>query len=56
VLTRADANESPTETLTYDNLNRLTSATVSANIAPEKTFSYNAIGNLLTKSDVWVLP
>jgi YD repeat-containing protein len=52
VLTRADANESLTETLTYDNLNRLITATVSANIAPEKTFSYNAIGNLLTKSDV----
>ncbi len=52
VLTRADANESLTETLTYDDLNRITSATVSANIAPEKTFSYNAIGNLLSKSDV----
>ena len=52
VLTRADANESLTETLTYDDLNRITSATVSANVAPEKTFSYNAIGNLLTKSDV----
>ena len=52
VLTRADANESLTETLTYDDLNRITSATVTANIAPEKTFSYNAIGNLLSKSDV----
>ncbi len=52
VLTRADANESLTETLTYDTLNRITSATVSAGVAPVKTFSYNAIGNLLTKSDV----
>jgi RHS repeat-associated protein len=52
VLTRADANESLTETLTYDTLNRITSATVSAGVAPVKTFSYNAIGNLLSKSDV----
>ncbi len=34
VLTRADANESLTETLTYDNLNRLTSATVDARHRP----------------------
>ena len=52
VLTRSDANESLTETLTYDNLNRLTSATVSANIATTKTFTHDAIGNLLSKSDV----
>jgi RHS Repeat len=52
VLTRADANESLTETLTYDNLNRLTQATVSASIAPVKTFTYDPIGNLLSKSDV----
>jgi RHS repeat-associated protein len=52
VLTRSDANESLTETLTYDNLNRLTQATVTANIAPVKTFSYSPIGNLLSKSDV----
>jgi hypothetical protein len=52
VLTRSDANESLTETLTYDNLNRLTQATVSANIAPVKTFTYDPIGNLLSKSDV----
>ena len=32
--------------------NRLASATVSANIAPVKTFTYDAIGNLLSKSDV----
>jgi len=52
VLTRADANENLTETFTYDNLNRMTSATVSQNIAPVKTFAYDAIGNLLSKSDV----
>jgi RHS repeat-associated protein len=52
VLTRADANENLTETFTYDNLNRVTSATVSQNIAPVKTFAYDAIGNLLSKSDV----
>jgi hypothetical protein len=33
-------------------LNRLLSATVSANIAPQKLFSYDPIGNLLSKSDV----
>ena len=52
VLTRADANENLTETFTYDTLNRVTSATVSQNIAPVKTFAYDAIGNLLSKSDV----
>jgi RHS repeat-associated protein len=51
-LTRSDSNESLTETLTYDNLNRLTSATVSQNVAPVKTFSYDPVGDLLTKSDV----
>jgi YD repeat-containing protein len=52
LLTRSDSNESLTETLTYDNLNRLTSATVSQNVAPVKTFAYDPVGNLLTKSDV----
>jgi RHS repeat-associated protein len=52
VLTRADANENLTETFAYDNINRVTSATVSQNIAPVKTFAYDAIGNLLSKSDV----
>jgi RHS repeat-associated protein len=52
VLTRADANESLTETFTYDNLNRVTSAAVSQSIAPLKTFAYDVIGNLLSKSDV----
>jgi RHS repeat-associated protein len=50
VLTRADANESLTETLTYDNLNRLTQAQVNQSTA--KAFTYDPIGNLLTKSDV----
>lgn len=41
------------ETFTYDVLNRLTSATVSLAPAPlVKNFSYSAIGNLLSKSDV----
>jgi RHS repeat-associated protein len=52
LLTRADANTSLSETFTYDNLNRVTSATVSQSVAPVKNFSYDAIGNLLTKSDV----
>jgi RHS repeat-associated protein len=52
VLTRADANESLTETFTYENLNRVTSATVSQSVAPVKNFAYDAIGNLLSKSDV----
>ncbi len=52
VFTRADANENLTETFTYDALNRLISATVSASIAPQKLFSYDPIGNLLSKSDV----
>jgi RHS repeat-associated protein len=52
VLSRADANENFSETFTYDNLNRLLSATVSAGIAPPKTFTYDATGNLASKSDV----
>jgi RHS repeat-associated protein len=52
VLTRADANESLTETFTYDNLNRVTTAAVSQSVAPLKTFAYDVIGNLLSKSDV----
>ena len=45
-------NEIPSETFTYDNLNRVTSATVSQSVAPVKTFAYDAIGNMLSKSDV----
>ncbi|WP_291849246.1 RHS repeat-associated core domain-containing protein [Bradyrhizobium sp.] len=52
-LSRSDANTSLSETFTYDALNRLTSATVSLSPAPlVKTFSYSAIGNMLSKSDV----
>jgi RHS repeat-associated protein len=50
VTSRSDANHGVTESFTYDNLNRLTTATISADIS--KSFSYNAIGNLLSKSDV----
>jgi RHS repeat-associated protein len=58
MLTRADANENLSETFQYDNLNRLTSATVTASslppqmVPPPKTFTYDAIGNLKFKSDV----
>jgi hypothetical protein len=45
-LTRADANENLTETFTYDALNRVTSATVSQNIAPVKSFAYDAIESI----------
>ena len=40
--TPADANESLTETITYDTLNRFASATVSHNIAPVKSFICDA--------------
>jgi RHS repeat-associated protein len=53
LLTRSDANTSPSESFGYDTLNRLTSSTVSLSPTPlVKTFSYNAIGNLTAKSDV----
>ncbi|HYB81050.1 MAG TPA: RHS repeat-associated core domain-containing protein, partial [Mycobacterium sp.] len=53
LLSRADANESLTESFVYDGLDRLTSSTVSLSPTPlTKTFSYSAIGNLLSKSDV----
>jgi RHS repeat-associated protein len=58
VLARADVYL--TETLAYDNLNRLTSATAVSNLnspsgsinIPQKLFTYDPIGNLLSKSDV----
>jgi RHS repeat-associated protein len=40
------------ESFTYDSLNRLTSATLNTSVAPPKSFSYDSIGNMLTKSDV----
>jgi len=52
-LSRSDANTGLSEAFTYDALNRLTSATVSlAPGAAGQTFSYSAIGNMLSKSDV----
>jgi hypothetical protein len=53
LLSRADANTGLSETFGYDSLNRLTSATVALSPAPlVKTFTYNAIGNITSKSDV----
>ncbi len=53
LLTRSDANTALNESFVYDELNRLTSATVSLSPTPlVKTFAYNAIGNLTAKSDV----
>jgi YD repeat-containing protein len=45
-----DANESLTETFTYDTLNRLTQTQVNQTLT--KAFTYDPIGNLLSKSDV----
>ena len=50
LLSRADANESLSETFGYDSLNRLTSTTVGVSLS--KVFSYDPLGNLLSKSDV----
>jgi RHS repeat-associated protein len=52
LLSRTDSNENLSETVTYDALNRLTSATIASNIAPVKNFTFDALGNLVTKSDV----
>jgi RHS repeat-associated protein len=53
VLSRADGYENVSETFTYDALNRLTSSTVNLSPTPlVKTFSYDPLGNLLSKSDV----
>jgi RHS repeat-associated protein len=52
-LNRTDANESFSESFSYDGLNRLTQSSLSLSPTPlVKTFSYDAIGNLLTKSDL----
>ena len=48
--TRSDANTALSESFTYDALSRLATAQVGVDIA--KSFSYNAIGNILIKSDV----
>jgi len=47
---RNDGNQSLTETFTYDNLNRLTSASIAG--IGTKSYSYDAVGNLISKSDV----
>jgi RHS repeat-associated protein len=52
LLSRADSNENLSESVTYDALNRMLSATVASNFAPVKNFTYDALGNLVTKSDV----
>jgi YD repeat-containing protein len=53
LLSRSDTNTGLSETFGYDSLNRLTSTNVALSPTPlAKTFSYNAIGNLLTKTDV----
>jgi RHS repeat-associated protein len=53
LLGRSDANTNVVETFTSDALNRLTSSTVNLNPTPlVKTFAYNPIGNITSKSDV----
>jgi len=47
---RNDANQGLTESLTYDNLYRLTQSTVTG--APTLTMTYNAYGNIMSRSDV----
>jgi len=47
---RKDQNQSFTESFTYDQLNRL--KTVSLNGAATKSYDYDAIGNIIYKSDV----
>jgi YD repeat-containing protein len=52
-LSRTDANTNLSETFSYDALYRLTASTV--NLAPTPlamSFTYSAVGNILTKSDV----
>jgi RHS repeat-associated protein len=50
LLSRQDLKQSVTETFDYDALNRLTGS--QRNGTQNLTLTYNAIGNLLTKSDV----
>jgi RHS repeat-associated protein len=51
---RNDANQNLAETFLYDNLNRLTSATVNSNGAGVVTtsYGYDSIGNMTSRSDV----
>src|SRR5262249_13839119 len=50
-LSRTDNAAGVSETFGYDALNRLTTAAVAQNTAPAKSFAYDAVGNILAKSD-----
>lgn len=50
VLGRTDTTQNLTESFGYDASNRLTSAHISTGTSV--TYSYDAVGNILTKSDV----
>ena len=55
IIDASNTNSAKTMTYTYDDLNRLTSATSSGTVAGSavaETYTYNAIGNILNKSDV----
>ncbi|MFZ5512600.1 MAG: RHS repeat-associated core domain-containing protein, partial [Pseudomonadota bacterium] len=54
VVSRQDATQNVTETFLYDNLNRLTSATVNSSAAGVVTtdYAYDVLGNLICKSDL----
>jgi hypothetical protein len=53
MLTRQDANTGLAESFSYDSLNRLTASSVSLSPTPLlKTFAYDPIGSLVSKSDV----
>jgi RHS repeat-associated protein len=49
---RTDVNENFSESFVYDQLNRLTQASINHNIYLTKTLTYDAVGDILTKSDV----
>ena len=49
---RADYVNNVTESFVNDQLNRLTSATISTPFSSVKNFTYDRLGNLVTKSDV----
>jgi RHS repeat-associated protein len=52
LVSRADANSNMSETLVYDALNRLTTSRVTGSTSIAKFFTYDPIGNMLSKSDV----
>ncbi|MES5484930.1 RHS repeat-associated core domain-containing protein [Bradyrhizobium sp. INPA03-11B] len=49
---RVDGTQELSETFTYDALNRLTNADIAGGAS--KTFSYDVIGNIISKSDVGI--